>query len=261
VLPENIVVAGASFHLEHINRVALPSAPHLIWAHGWGQNLEALRPIAESFATRATSTLIDFPGFGQSPLPPSAWSTAEYADAVADILSKLPSSRRIWIGHSFGCRVGIQLAARHPGVVDALCLIAAAGLPRRRSLAASARVWLKRRFFQIVKFLVPEGPRRDAWRARLGSADYRSAGSLRPILVKVVSEDLSETAGHVQCPVLLLYGSLDTETPVEIGERLIKLMPNATLSVLDGFDHYSILTTGRHQLAQRIVKFLQEVAP
>ena len=55
---------------------------------------------------------------------------ADYADAFAEWLSTLPRARRIWIGHSFGCRVGLQLAARHPATVDGLFLIAAAGLPR-----------------------------------------------------------------------------------------------------------------------------------
>src|SRR5205814_7524349 len=66
--------------------------------------------------TTKTSTLplhdalpIYFPGFGESPLPPTAWGTADYADAVAEWLGGLAPARCIWIGHSFGSRVGLRL--------------------------------------------------------------------------------------------------------------------------------------------------------
>jgi pimeloyl-ACP methyl ester carboxylesterase len=91
----------------------------------------------------------------------------------------------------------------------------------------------------------------------MGSADYRAAGPLRPILSRVVSENLSEVASGVRCPTLLLYGSEDTETPSEIGERLHKLIRGSELSILQGLGHLDILTRGQHQVALRIRKFIE----
>ena len=91
----------------------------------------------------------------------------------------------------------------------------------------------------------------------MGSADYRSAGPLRPILSRVVSENLSEVASAVRCPTLLLYGSDDTETPPEIGERFNRLIPGSEFSVLQGLGHLDILTRGQHQIALRIRKFIE----
>src|SRR5882724_9364418 len=96
--------------------------PNLVWGHGWSQSGLALQPMAESLARFAFSSLIDFPGFGSSPMPPEVWGTAEYADAVANWLGSLPPRRRIWVGYSFGCRVGIQIAARHPGLLSGMIL-------------------------------------------------------------------------------------------------------------------------------------------
>ena len=80
---------------------------------------------------------------------------------------------------------------------------------------------------------------------------------MRAIFIKTVSEDLTDVAAKVSCPTLLVFGRNDTETPVEMGERLTKLIPSAQLVVLEGFGHLDILTRGQHQTANEIRKFVQ----
>ena len=234
-----------------------PEAPHVVWGHGWGQSGEAMLPLANSLAGFASSSVIDFPGFGSSPMPPADWGTAEYADAVAAWIGEQPRRRRFWVGHSFGGRVGIQLAARHPELLEGLVLIAAAGLPRTRSFPERVRFSLRRNGFKLARRLLPEGPALERLRSRMGSADYRNAGPLRPIFIKVVNENLADAAAKIQCRTLLLYGERDTETPVEIGERLHALIGNSQLVVLPGLDHNGILGEGRHLTARHILTFLK----
>jgi pimeloyl-ACP methyl ester carboxylesterase len=238
------------------------SAPlHFIWGHGWGQDHRAFLPLATALERRGTHWLLDFPGFGESPPPPANWTTADYADAMADWLSALPRTRRIWIGHSFGCRVGLQLAARHPDMIDGLFLIAAAGLPRTRTLLQQIRIKTRIAAYKTLKFLPRLGVDTTSMRNKFGSADYRSAGPMRAIFVKVVQEDLTDTARRVLCPVQLVYGALDDETPPEIGYRLAKLIPNASVSVLPRFDHYTILASGAHQVQNQIERFVGRIQP
>ena len=135
----DVNAAGTQFATYRLAGVAAGDAPELVWAHGWAHSHASLAPLAEAMRPRADSRLIDFPGFGASPPPPSAWGTQDYADAMAEWLAGLPPRRRVWVGHSFGCRVGLQLAARHPAAVDALFLIAAAGLQPHRSLMTRMR--------------------------------------------------------------------------------------------------------------------------
>lgn len=232
---------------------------HLVWGHGWGQSGTALQALAEELKPFASSSLIDFPGFGNSPKPPDSWGTAEYADLVASWMRTLERKRLIWIGHSFGGRVGIQLAASHPELVLGLVLIAAAGLQRQRSLLERARFQLKKTAFKTARRFVREGPQLDRLRQRFGSADYRLAGAMRPILSRVVAEDLSAQAAAIRCPALLIYGTADTETPPEMGRRLNALIPNSELVLLEGFNHLSVLSEGRHQVALRIRKFLERM--
>ena len=237
-----------------------PGSPLLIWGHGWGHTHAALLPLAEAAQGIAPSLLVDFPGFGASPMPPDVWGTADYAEAVAEWLAGVPAHRRVWIGHSFGSRVGLRLAAQHPNVVDGVVLIATPGLQRRRSLPEQVRRQVRSFTYRTMRAVTPEGPARDRLRERFGSADYRQAGAMRPILVKTVTEDLGPVARQVRCPAMLIYGERDTETPPDIGERLHQLMPQSELAILRGLDHWTILTEGRHQLAHRIGTFLENLA-
>lgn len=259
VKSDSVRVRGTELALFHLEGDSAAGPVELIWAHGWGHTHAALLPLAQAMRRSAGSILFDFPGFGASPLPPEPWSTADYADAMAEWLAALPPARRIWIAHSFGCRVGLQLAARHPETLDGLFLMAAAGLPPRRTPWTQARVAARRWAFRLARQFTPEGPARDRLRDRFGSADYRAAGPLRPILVKAVNEDLTVVARAVRCPSVLVYGDQDRETPPESGMRLHSLMPQSRLFVLRGFDHWSLVSDGRHQIIHRLSEFMEQL--
>jgi pimeloyl-ACP methyl ester carboxylesterase len=306
----NVHAGGTDLAVFCLDGDSPAGAPEVIWAHGWGQTHQALLPLAQAMRRSTRSTLLDLPGFGASPEPPAAWSTADYADAAAEWLAAIrapsPASggglgwgsgasaigddgllrhphpnpppqagegkadaavlrdtatvRRVWIGHSFGGRVGLQLAARHPDTLDALCLIATPGLPPMRSPAWRGRIAARRLMFRLARSLTPEGPARDRLRSRFGSSDYaRATPLLRQVLVKAVNEDLGDVARAVGMPVLLAYGDRDQDTPLDIGRRLEQLIPQSRLIVLRGFGHLDILTDGQHQLVQRLGEFLEQV--
>ncbi len=312
VARQTVRVRGSEFATYRFDGDSPAARTELVWAHGWGQSHRALLPLAEAMRRAARSTLLDLPGFGASPEPPAAWSTAEYADAAAEWLGAInatpapsPASgggpgwrsgastsndgdslhyphpnppplagegnvraaeraalmRRVWIGHSFGGRVGLQLAARHPGAIDALCLIATPGLPRRRSPWQRGRIAMRRSAFRLARLVTPEGPARERLRARLGSSDYRQASPLmRQVLVKAVTENLGDAARAIRVPVLLVYGDRDQDAPLDIGQGFASLIPQSRLVVLRGFGHLDILTDGQHQLVQRLFEFLEQIA-
>lgn len=250
--------AAAPFAFEEVGQPAGARTVRFVWAHGWGQDRRALSPLAEALSGQGSHLLLDFPGFGASPPPPDAWDTAAYADAAAELLaSRPPAAKTVWVGHSFGCRVGLQLAARHPHAVTGLFLIAGAGLPRQRSLPGRLRLAARVRTFKALKRAAPMlGLDVEALRRRFGSADYANAGEMRAVLAKVVREDLCDVARHVRCPVHLVYGENDSETPPDIGERLSRLIPRAELTILPRHDHYSVLAGGKHQVLKRLRDFV-----
>jgi pimeloyl-ACP methyl ester carboxylesterase len=59
---------------------------------------------------------------------------------------------------------------------------------------------------------------------------------------------------------VLVVGDRDRETPPELATRLHRMMPQSRLVVLRGFDHWSILTDGRHQIVQLLGEFMEQSA-
>jgi len=236
------------------------NAVPIIWAHGWGQNHKSFEGLIQSFEQIGHHIAIDFPGFGESPEPPTPWGTEEYANALAQFIKDQGFNQVIWIGHSFGCRVGVQLASRYPELIKGLGMISGAGLPRKRSLFKTLYFKLRIAAFKLAKRLIPLGLNEDWLRTKFGSRDYKNtSGIMRQLFVKIVNEDLSAQAKQITCPVTLIYGKNDNETPPDIGQRYAALINGATLNIIPNQDHYSVLQQGRHQVTPLLKNFIESL--
>ena len=246
-------------HFENLHFLKLGEGdPSVFWAHGWGQSHAAFLPWAEKFKASATQILLDFPGHGASPEPSEVWGTEDYADQAARLIRAQTDKPIIWIGHSFGCRVGLQLAIRHPDLIAGLFLIAGAGIPRKRPLWHKIYYGARVKLFKALKKLIPLGLSQEWLYTKFGSRDYKAVSeAMRGTFVRVVNEDLSTAAESITCPVQLVYGAQDTETPPELGEKLHTIIPSSELIILENFDHYSILSSGQHQIAPVLDGFIE----
>ena len=183
--------------------------PCLLGLHGWGRDRHDLGPMLD--ATGHESVAPDLPGFGASAVPPQAWGAAGYAAVLAEHVAGDGSPPYVVIGHSFGGRVAVCLAANHPELVSGLVLM---GVPLLR-LGTAKRPSVRYRLIRasVRARLVP--PRRlEAARWRFGSDDYRAAsGVMRDVLVRLVNEDYRDELERVRCPVALVWGEQDQVVP------------------------------------------------
>lgn len=233
----------------------------ILLLHGWGQTLESLKPLGELLAREAQIHLIDLPGFGKSTPPPQDWDTIQYAERILQYMDEQGLEQVDLLGHSFGGRVSIRLASRYPVRVRSLVLINSGGLQRQRNFRQQIRSQYIKSLRQAFGLIPVYGERLKAWHSdRFGSRDYKNAGILRGTLVKTVNEDLTEEASRIQKPTLLIWGELDTETPIEMGHRYNQIIPNSKLISLPGRDHFLFRGEGSHLCAYYIEKFLREIA-
>ena len=253
--------SGANIAYDHMGQAPEQAATLVVWGHGWGQNRAAFKPMAQSLLGRAGHLFVDFPGFGESPVPPNPWGVEDYADAVAEFLSAQKNNNKlIWVGHSFGGRVGMRIAVKYPHLIDGLFLVGSHGLKRQRGIWETLRNKSRIYTFKTLKRLAPlTGQSLDDLRSKFGSADYRSAGALRPTFMKVIADDLAADAPKIKCPTYLVYGANDTETPPEMGQRLAQLIPNAQITILPAQDHYSVLGAGRHLVLKYLAEFMEKL--
>lgn len=243
------------FYIQRGNKTAVP----VLWAHGWGQSHDSFLQMVAPLDGIGHHTMIDLPGFGKSALPPQNWNTGEYADFMADFIKKEIGQPVIWVGHSFGCRVGLQMAIRHPELIKGLFAVGGHGLRPTRTLWKHITLKTKVYTFKLCKILLRMGLfNENTLKSKFGSPDYRNADpALRPVMVRVSQDDLTDLVPQITCPVKLVYGTNDRQTPPEIGERLQTLIKNADMVHLDGQDHYTVLGTGRHQVVKLLKNFIQ----
>jgi pimeloyl-ACP methyl ester carboxylesterase len=210
-------------------------SPRVLALHGWGRRGNDFSRSLSGFDALA----LDLPGFGATPAPDEPIGASGYADLVLPVLDVFDAPP-VLLGHSFGGRIAVCLAAAHPERVGPLILT---GTP----LLRSAPVMKPSMGYRMVRSLNRVGiisdERMEEIRRSRGSADYRAAtGVMRDILVKVVSETYEDELGQLGSHVMLLWGGEDHEVPVGIAEKALRLIRqaggSAELEVLQGVGHF-----------------------
>jgi len=230
---------------QHLHYEVTGNGKPLILMHGWGCSHTTVSVIAAAASITHTVYNLDMPGFGLSPEPASVWGVAEYCRMVENFIKALNLSKPVLVGHSFGGRVAIMLAAHQNIEIDSLVLVDAAGVKPHRNL----RYYFKVYSFKAAKTLMRLAlsnekytSRIERMRARRGSSDYANASpAMRAIMSKVVNEDLTPLLSSVSKPTLLIWGENDTATPISDAKKMEQLIPDAGLVSFPGCGHYSFL--------------------
>jgi pimeloyl-ACP methyl ester carboxylesterase len=209
--------------------------PRVLALHGWGRRGN---DFARSLA-RFDALALDLPGFGATPAPEMPIGANGYADLVFPALEMFDVPPVV-LGHSFGGRVAVCLAAAHGERVGPLILT---GTPLLR-ITGSKKPSIGYRMMRSLNRLgVVSDRRMEEIRRTRGSDDYRAAsGVMRDILVKVVNESYEDELERLRSDVMLLWGEEDQEVPVEIAEQALRLIRqaggSAELEVLSGVGHH-----------------------
>ena len=216
-----------------VNYIQYGEGKDIILLHGWGQNIEMMKPVGDNFSDKYRITILDFPGFGQSEEPKAPWTIELYSNMLEELTQKLKIKKPIVIGHSFGGRVAIRFSARNP--IEKLILFGSPCIRIEEALPLHVKILKK------LKQLPGMNEFGEYMKQYIGSRDYKAASPImRQTLVEVVNEDLSKFAREIEEPTLLIWGENDTEAPVNEAKELEKIMNDAALIILPG-THYAYL--------------------
>jgi pimeloyl-ACP methyl ester carboxylesterase len=112
----------------------------VVLLHGWGGSVQSFRPVFNRLCEKNRVYAIDLPGFGRSDPPAADWSTPEYAKLVTEILDNLDLERPHILGHSFGGKIALYIAAHYPKRISKLILVDSAGIRSKRGWGYRFRV-------------------------------------------------------------------------------------------------------------------------
>ncbi|MCI8277002.1 MAG: alpha/beta hydrolase [Clostridia bacterium] len=228
-----------------INYEVLGEGNPVILLHGWLATLETMRPLANNLSQNFKVYLVDVVGFGKSDIPEHPLKTDDFGDFLEGFIKNLQIKNPILIGHSNGGRTIINAVGR--GIVSPkkIVLIDSAGIKPKRSLS----YYFKVAFFKTGKIILNILPNtkkikkfKEKLRNKVGSSDYKASSPVLKETMKIIlSEDLSHLLPKIQVPTLLIWGSLDTATPISDGRKMEKLIPDCGLVEYKGSSHFSYL--------------------
>lgn len=184
--------------------------------------------VAHFFCKDFRCILVDFYGFGQSPID-RVLTLQDYCLGVMELLDYLGIKQALFVGHSFGGRVGIEIASK-TSYAQALMLIDSAGMKPRFSLSK----YIKVKAYKIRKRLGLDTN-------QCGSGDYRRLDPImKATFVNIVNYHQDNLLHTINCPTAIVWGKKDRETPLYMARRLHDKIAHSQLILLDG-GHWSYI--------------------
>lgn len=206
----------------------------LVFLHGWGQNIEMMKPIADPFTKTNRIIILDFPGFGDSEEPSDIWKIEDFADFVHELLEKINVQKPVMIGHSFGGKVTLFYASKYE--TDRIVLLAS---PFKKEIQ---KLSMKTKMLKELKKVPGLSKFEQFAKRHIGSTDYKNASpKMREIMVEHVNLDITENVKKIKVPSLLIWGTMDEAVPLTQAYELEKLISDSAVIELDGGTHYAYL--------------------
>jgi len=213
--------------------------------HGWGRSSKDWVDIGVEFSNDYKVILLDLPGFGGSSLPAkSIFDIYDFQKIVSEFINNLHLNKVTLIGHSFGGKIGIVLAAKS-NILKKLILINSSGIETKQ-LNIVILNWLASNLKPLIKIL-PELVR-DKIFSMISSRDYLESGEMKETFKRIVKQDVSNDARKVNCPTLLVWGENDKEVPISSTKILNRLIRKSVLRVVWNSGHDPHLTDSKKLL-------------
>lgn len=203
---------------------------------GWAHQMAA-------FGAHYRTIAIDHRDIGDSDLAPIPYMIADQADDAAGVLRALGIERAHIVGISMGGFIALELALRHPEMVEKLVLTATSAggkthVPARPAIVAQLylpRFWrteagnVAKRIY--AKIMAPGYCKRhpDEWEEIAAIARYRpqSRAAYQRQLQACLKHDVARRVGEIRTPTLVVHGELDPLVPFPNGIYLAEHIPGA----------------------------------
>ena len=119
---------------------------------GWGTEFATYNSVAACISDRYRVVQFDFPGFGASDEPREPWAVEDYANFFLDLMAALGIQKATLLGHSYGGRVIIRLAAREslPFTIERIVLVDSAGILPKKTWKQKMKI----RRYKLLKKIV-----------------------------------------------------------------------------------------------------------
>lgn len=211
----------------------------ILFIHGWASDSSYFNGLMRPLGDKYRCLAVDLPGFGRSQVPSTPLDIPDFSDFIAGFCAKLRIRPYAVIGHSNGGAIAMNAIADKKINPRKLVLLASSGIRTGqrfkktiyKALAKPAKaglVLLPSRRRNIIK---------KKLYGKIGS-DYMVSEDMKETFKNVVTYDVAADAAKLKIDTLLLYGSNDTSTPPEMGQKLQKLIKGSKMKTIEEAGHF-----------------------
>jgi pimeloyl-ACP methyl ester carboxylesterase len=241
------------------------SSTALVFIHGTGAWSETWKPTMNELSSQGFRTIaLDMPPFGYSQKPNAgSYDRQSQAKRIIAALDALQLKDVILVGHSFGGGATVEAALMAPERIRGLVLVdVALGLTQEVQPSMLTKAFLKMSFIKnaflsttvtnplftrtlLKMFIENPADATDKWVSiyqlpmRVKGAT-RGVGAWLPSLLTQPAPSLStdtQQYNTITTPTLIIWGEKDTITPLEQGQHLSGIIPEAELQVMIDVGH------------------------
>lgn len=238
-----------------VRYVDVGEGPPVVLLHGFASSIENWLTVMPKLVKDHRVIAVDLRGFGWTDRPVADYSPAAQAKLLKAVLDERKVNKVSIVAHSWGSSVALAFALEYPAQVDRLALYDAwvydSQLPSMFHMARAKGLgevlfglFYSERYEERLTLgfynpeLVSEALVEDVERA------FDRPGTRAAALETVRGmrfDELEPRYKTITAPTLLLWGREDLVTPVAIGEKLVRQLPNARLNVYPRCGHFPIL--------------------
>lgn len=237
-----VTVYGAKIHY-----LEAGSGPAVILLHGLGGDAlnwaATIGPLSQKYRVIVPDQI----GFGKSDKPLMSYRVGTYVDFLEGFYRELKLERASLVGNSLGGWIAAAFALAHPQKVDKLVLVDSAGysLPKdfdpriMRGLNASTREGIKQMLpfvFYNRQLFANDAVAEMLFARKVMVGDGYTIEKIIESIIR--GEDvLDGRLSQLKHPTLIVWGRQDMLTPLWLGERLKKEIPNSELLIIEECGH------------------------
>lgn len=235
--------------------------PTIVMVHGFAASLHTWEPWVQRLGSRYRIITLDLPGFGLTSAPEGYTLTRSgFVDVVDGVTTKLGVTKFVLVGNSMGGGVAWNYALKHPGKLQGLVLVDAAGWPQQRADGKEGPF-----IFKVLRNPVGRALIGDLDTTAMTRAGLKDAFAPTPQMVDdaMVARyvEMSRAPGHrdiilnlmggfdpadaatkaklsaIAVPTLVMHGDTDKLIPVSHAALFGDAIPGSTVIVYPGVGH------------------------
>ena len=238
-----------------VRYVDIGEGPAVVLLHGFASSIENWTGLMPALVKHHRVIAIDLKGFGWTDRPVADYSPAAQAQLVKAVLDARGVTKFSLVAHSWGSSVAMAFALTWPERLDRLALYDAwlyeSQLPSMFHLSRAKGLG-EVLFGLFYDQQIDERSTNGFFNADYVTQDFIDAveraferpGTKAAALETVRGmrfDEMSDRYKSVAVPTLLLWGREDIVTPVSVGERLVRELPNASLKVYPRCGHFPMI--------------------